>query len=394
MKINAKRIRLALRSPGNLRWAVRHVIRNSPLGGLDRHFLKGYSFRPNLITVNITARCNLRCDMCMQPRDGEGENDSTTVRGRQAELTVEDWCRVVDEAAPTRPAFYFTGGEPLLYKGLTTILGRVKQHGMIAALVTNGTALSRHAEELVRIGVDNVTVSLDGPERIHDTIRGVPGTFQRAAEGIRALREARTSAGAQYPAIKANCVITAQSIPTLEETLAVARDIGIEELNFQHPMFDTAENVALHNRVFPETMEGAPASPQAAGEDSKREGEFYEGRLTEREFDQLETALRRILSDRSILPRVQFFPPVAPNDWHDYYLDLGYPFKNLCTMPWTTMRLLADGSFEPCLHYVVGSVRDTPLWNLWNKPRARHFRRVLAKQGLFPACARCCYRCY
>jgi radical SAM protein with 4Fe4S-binding SPASM domain len=58
------------------------------------------------------------------------------------------------------------------------------------------------------------------------------------------------------------------------------------------------------------------------------------------------------------------------------------------------MRLLPDGTFEPCLHYAIGNVRDTPLWDLWNAPRMRFFRRALLKNGLYPACARCCYRSY
>jgi radical SAM protein with 4Fe4S-binding SPASM domain len=58
------------------------------------------------------------------------------------------------------------------------------------------------------------------------------------------------------------------------------------------------------------------------------------------------------------------------------------------------MRLLPDGTFEPCLHYAIGNVRDTPLWDLWNAPRMRFFRRALLHNGLYPACARCCYRSY
>jgi MoaA/NifB/PqqE/SkfB family radical SAM enzyme len=95
-----------------------------------------------------------------------------------------EWCGVVDQAASAHPAFYFSGGEPLLYRGLDQVLAHVKRRGLIAALVTNGSLLARHAERLVEIGVDNVTVSLDGPEAVHDAIRGVPGTFARARVAV------------------------------------------------------------------------------------------------------------------------------------------------------------------------------------------------------------------
>ena len=179
--------------------------------------------------------------MCMQPRGAAGDDSSPTLSHNRRELTPGEWCHVIDQAAPARPAFYFSGGEPLLYKGLAEILRHIKKRRLIAALVTNGVLLARHAEELVEAGVDNVTISLDGPEAVHDQIRGVPGTFHRAIEGIRALQEVRARAHSHYPAIKVNCVITPESYRTLEETYEIVRGLGIDEINFQHPIFDTAE---------------------------------------------------------------------------------------------------------------------------------------------------------
>ena len=387
MTMSAKRLRLAFRSPGHFAWAVRHVLRASPLGSLDRLLLRGWSFRPQVVTVNITGRCNLRCEMCMQPRGAGGEGDTATLRaaaGAGRELTPEEWCGVIDRAASARPAFYFSGGEPLLYRGLDQVLAHVKRRGLIAALVTNGSLLAQHAERLVEIGVDNVTVSLDGPEAVHDAIRGVPGTFRRAVEGIRAVQAAHRAAGSGYPALKVNCVITSASLPTLAETVAIARELGVDECSLQHPMFDTEENVALHNRVFGEAMAGR-----------KETGEFYSGRITEAEYGVLERTLDRLLAEaRGGSPRLLLFPPVRRRDWRGYYLDLAHPFPRACRAPWNTMRLLADGTFEPCMRYAVGNVLETPLWDLWNGPRMRAFRRTLSREGLFPACARCCYRCF
>lgn len=423
MRINAKRLRLAFRSPGHLAWAVRHVLRASPLGALDRLLPGNWSFRPEIVTVNITGRCNLRCEMCMQPRDSSGDDEAATLRaaaGPGRELTPGEWCHVVDQAASAHPAFYFSGGEPLLYRGLDQVLAHVKRRGLIVALVTNGSLLARHAERLVEIGVDNVTVSLDGPEAVHDAIRGVPGTFARAVAGIRAMQAAKRAAGSDYPALKVNCVVTSASLPTLAETYAIARELGVDECNLQHPMFDTEENVALHNRVFRATMHGiemakrgtrledAGETPAAAatgqGADAthaapaiapKQTGEYYAGRITEAEYALLERTLDRLVAAaRGRSPRLLFFPTVARRDWRSYYLDLDHPFRRECRAPWHTLRLLAEGTFEPCLRYAIGNVLDTPLWDLWNSPRMRGFRGTLAGAGLFPACARCCYRRY
>lgn len=397
MRITTKRVRMALRSPRRFVWAARQLLRQSPLGAIERKCLRGYSLRPAIIAINITGRCNLRCEMCMQPRGEAGDDDTTTLRSTAGgELTPEEWIGVVDQAASAQPAFYFSGGEPLLYRGLDRILAHIKSKGMIAALVTNGTMLRHHAERLVEIGVDNITISIDGPQPIHDIIRGVPGTFDKAMEGIRALRQARGTR--TYPAIKINCVVTPTSLPTLYETFEVAREAGVDEFNLQHPIFDTAENVALHNRIFPgiigEEPSASSACPSAAIDESKQEGEFYEARLTPEQFKKLEAVVQRISTEAKGHPPVSFFPDVKRVDWEGYYLNLNHPFPQKCTTPWSMMRLLADGTFEPCLHHAIDNVRDTPLWTTWNAPRIRHFRRLLAQGTLFPACARCCYRCY
>ncbi|NQU44579.1 radical SAM protein, partial [bacterium] len=346
--------------------------------------------KPDVSTVNITSRCNLRCAMCMQPRSGEDADDSATVHGRGAEMTPDEWKRVVDQAASARPAFYFSGGEPLLYRGLVEILAHIRQRGLIAALVTNGTTLARHAKSLVEAGVDNITVSLDGPEEVHDAIRNVPGAFQRATAGIRAVREARNRAGTAFPTLKVNCVITPGNIRHLLETHRIARELGVEEFSLQHPMFDTEQNVALHNRVFSRIMN----EPEGGEFVSKGEGEFYDVSFAPEEYILLESALDQMIEEAKGRPRLLFFPPVRRTDWKRYYLDLDFPFAQHCNAPWTNMRLLADGTFEPCLHYVIGNVRETPLSDLWNHERMRHFRRRLAERRLFPACVRCCYRSY
>ncbi len=393
MKLRSKHVRLAFRSPKNFLYAARRFLRHTPLGRLDRSTKSGWSFRPQLISINITGRCNLRCEMCMQPRGTAGDDDTKTLNRRGGELSPGEWMHFVDQVASAHPAFYFSGGEPLLYKGLDQILERIKQRGMIAAIVTNGTLLERYAERLVEIGVDNVTVSIDGPREIHDVIRGVPGSFDRTIRGIEALKEARKAKRASFPRLKINAVITPSSLNTINDVYATAKKLGVDEINLQHPIFDTAENIELHNQVFPPTIADAPNPEQQTLDPVKGPGEWFETEFTWHDYRRLKTVVDN-LKKRKDGPELIFFPEVPTDKWEEYYLELDHAFAKRCHMPWTTMRLLADGTFEPCLHYVVGNVTDTPPLDLWNSPRMRAFRRNLQRDGLYPACVRCCYRCY
>ncbi len=393
MKIDAKRIRMALRSPGHFTYAVRHVLRNSPLGRLDHLSPSGHAFRPNMILINITGRCNLRCNMCMQPRGELGDNDSATISLGNPELTPEQWCDVVDQAVAARPGFFFSGGEPLMYKGIEKIIGRVKQHKLPVGIVTNGTALGSYAERLVELGVDNVTVSIDGPEEVHDAVRKVKGSFQRTLRGIARLEEVKREKGVRYPTVKVNSVILPDNIDMLESTIDAVRQMGVQYMNLQHPIWDSAQNVEKQNDVFPRSMKKLPPLPEHEDLRSKGTGEFYELEMTEEMFEKLEATLKRVLASADG-PTLSFFPDVKMSDLRAYYFDIDHAFEQRCTSSWSMMRLLSDGTFEPCMHHIIGNVAERPLWDLWNDPRMRLLRRNLVEHKLYPACARCCYRAY
>jgi sulfatase maturation enzyme AslB (radical SAM superfamily) len=54
---------------------------------------------------------------------------------------------------------------------------------------TNGTQIHNYADELVRMGNIHLTFSVDGPEEIHDYIRGMKGCFATVKNNIGILRE-------------------------------------------------------------------------------------------------------------------------------------------------------------------------------------------------------------
>src|SRR5207244_7713821 len=66
------------------------------------------------------------------------------------------------------------------------LLKRASDLSIVTALVTNGTYLIDHIEDLVRLDVAGITVSLDAsvPE-LHDLSRGTPGAFAKTAFGLK-----------------------------------------------------------------------------------------------------------------------------------------------------------------------------------------------------------------
>ncbi len=114
------------------------------------------------LRVSLTDRCNLRCNYCMP---AEGLDWLPT----EETLTDDEVVRLVrigvEHLGITEVRF--TGGEPLLRRGLPDIVARTKalDPSPEASLTTNALGLSRTAESLAAAGLDRVNVSLDTVRR-------------------------------------------------------------------------------------------------------------------------------------------------------------------------------------------------------------------------------------
>jgi cyclic pyranopterin phosphate synthase len=113
------------------------------------------------LRVSLTDKCNLRCSYCMPPEGLEW------LPGPDV-LTDDEVVRLVSVAvAQGVTEVRFTGGEPLLRRGLPGIVERVAALSPRPrmSLTTNGIGLARIAGALAAAGLDRVNVSLDTLDR-------------------------------------------------------------------------------------------------------------------------------------------------------------------------------------------------------------------------------------
>ncbi len=110
------------------------------------------------LRVSLTDRCNLRCSYCMPP---EGLDWLPTAD----QLTDDELIRLLGIATAGLGVteVRFTGGEPLLRRGLLEIVARTAELSPRPeiSVTTNGIGLVRLAEPLHRAGLDRINVSLD-----------------------------------------------------------------------------------------------------------------------------------------------------------------------------------------------------------------------------------------
>ncbi|KRQ86421.1 Cyclic pyranopterin monophosphate synthase [Caloramator mitchellensis] len=111
----------------------------------------------NYLRVSVTDRCNLRCVYCM-PDDGIQKLEHEEI------LSFEDILKIIRASAELGiKKIRFTGGEPLVRKGIENLIYETSKINGIddIAITTNGTRLYDMAGDLKRAGLNRVNISLD-----------------------------------------------------------------------------------------------------------------------------------------------------------------------------------------------------------------------------------------
>ncbi len=212
------------------------LVRSVFLRSLWRSVQRGGNGKAPVIAGHkLLYRCNLECAMCPFWRR-EDENL----------LSVDDEVRMMKTLVRAGVSFLgFEGGEPLLRRDLPEILAESRPR-FHTSLVTNGWLLSNRIRDIAP-HLDMIFVSLDGIGDLHDRLRGIPGSFDRAVEGIRSAR-------GRVP-VAINSTITNDNLDDTEKIVALAERLGVG-VTFQVAYnYSTAESLAPAGQKLRETLE-------------------------------------------------------------------------------------------------------------------------------------------
>jgi SynChlorMet cassette radical SAM/SPASM protein ScmF len=143
---------------------------------------KTYSL--NQIYFYLTEGCNLACRHCWIAPKFQTEDRSYPV------LPVELFKSIVEHGKPLGlSGVKLTGGEPLMHPHISDILEYLKSEDLNLTIETNGVLCTPEIAKHIA-GCKNpfVSVSLDGSDaETHEWVRGVPGCFEAALDGVRHL---------------------------------------------------------------------------------------------------------------------------------------------------------------------------------------------------------------
>ncbi len=191
---------------GESEYTVREMTEDKQ--SLPRGILKS----PLRLYFEVTRKCNLRCKNCFSS-SGNAFTD---------ELTHAEVLKTLDElrAADVLEA-RITGGEPTQRDGWRDIISHAKDLGLAVSLNTNGVYPDPNVrDDILRLGVDQVIISLDGNKDAHESLRG-EGTYAKTLETIRYLSERANN-------VRINTILKEETVPHIPKLIHMAHDLGTE----------------------------------------------------------------------------------------------------------------------------------------------------------------------
>src|SRR5215467_421579 len=228
-----------LRDLSNERWRWRDIVGvdfYSLLQGVERAYgaipkclplMNGRAFPPFVVVLELTYRCNLKCPYCYELFRPSDKN----VTSRALELTPSEIQSIVEQL-PRFTLVTVNGGEIFVRNDLREILSIIlAKHP--CHLYTNGTCITPEmASDLVDMGVTSMGISVDGPQEVHDSIRG-RGSFGRTIESIRLLTDLKRRRRKHFPLLNLKTTITDKNVDHISDMVQFAERLGLDYCTFQ-----------------------------------------------------------------------------------------------------------------------------------------------------------------
>jgi Fe-coproporphyrin III synthase len=329
---------------------------------------------PSGLVYEATMRCNLTCEFCYV-------GDLLNLEGEwRQEMTLENLRRAFPQG---ELQVSLTGGEIFMRKDIMSVLDLFKDKGYSCGyLTTNGTIINdERADALATLAqqgfLKHISVSIDGPGELHDKARGVKGTFERTAAGLRRLQAASKKKGAALR-VSINTTVAEESLETLDQIVDVAQELGVDAIGLNHLMYSTTAERDETLRLIGET------DPKIISTFVTDNPGVAPARVREKV-----TALKEKCRQRNVL--FDYRPKVHPPLIEAYYTP-GSPLEGRCLYPFLQARVSFSGKvfFCPFIRVEVGDLNESTLEEVWNSERYVDMRKRLLDNQLFPVCRRCC----
>jgi len=198
--------------------------------------------KPRFLNFPVTYRCNAKCKMC-----GIWKRTAQDIKKGKKELTFEeikDFLINNKKFLSELQTIGITGGEPFVRKDIVDIIKVMRETlpNTVIGIQTNGQAPMLIKEKLKQIlsfyPEFQFAVSIDGPENIHDKIRGIKGAYKNAIKTIEIAKQLGIKR------ITTGMTISPNNYDQIEAAFQISKQLGTEFSCFLADKGDYFDNVA------------------------------------------------------------------------------------------------------------------------------------------------------
>lgn len=335
---------------------------------------------PKWVVLGVNNVCNLHCKMCdVGTQNLESNFAQNLVGTHPINMPLELITKVIDQTATYFPksklAYAFT--EPLVYPHLVESIAYATKKGIYTTITTNALTLKQKAKGLAEAGVKQLYISLDGPQEIHNQIRGHKKSFQKAIEGIIEIQKYKDA-----PKIDVICAITQWNVGHLVSFLEELKNLKINEVSFMHTQFADKGMADKHNEKWGHLYPATSSN-------------LEEVDLNQMNLSKLSNEIE-LIRQQNYPFKVTFSPEInREEELDEFYLQPEKLLGSRCNAVFSSIMIKSDGSVIPahgrCFNLTVGNMYQSNFPEIWNSTNFSAFRKNLMKDGgLFDGCSRCC----
>lgn len=293
------------------------------------------------------SACNCRCVMCDIWKDNKNLKQLT-------EADVQKLISALKKFGTQQVVM--SGGEASLHPNFFRFCEMLKKEKIKVSLLTTGLTIRKNADQLLRL-VNDIIISIDGDEQLHDTIRNIPGAFKKIKEGADYIKS-----------INPHYKITARTV--------------IHKLNYQSwtSIIDSAKEMQLDQISFLPADVSSHAFNREVLWNSAKQHEIL---LEEEELSQLKSIINLIIKNYKNEIENHFIAESTEKlkMIYEYYAAFytlnSFPYKK-CNAPWVSTVIEADGTVRPCFfHEGIGNIHENSLEKILNGEKGINFRKTL-----------------
>jgi Fe-coproporphyrin III synthase len=263
-----------------------------------------------------------------------------------------------------------SGGEALLHPNFFRLCELLQKQHIGVSLLSTGITLKQHAPQLVK-HVQDIIVSLDGDEPVHNQIRNIPDAFQKLKAGVQAIKALDPSFR-----ITTRTVIHRGNYRVWPAIIATAKEMGADQVSF---LPADISSHAFNREVLWSDQRQQDVLPSA---EELEELHLITEQIIARHPEDFENGFIAEQPDK--LRKI-----------HQYYTaqygQNPFPYKK-CNAPWVSAVVEADGTVRPCFfHAAQGNIHTHDLESILNNDESIRFRKEL-DMSTNETCIKCvCY---